>query len=140
MSMYTKFFKDVSLSDINQVGGKNASLGELWQHLAPQGVQLPNGFATTSDAYRYFLESAGIRDRIADILASIDVQNVKDLQSKAAEVRGLIIAAAFPADLEQEIRDGYAELCRLCGRENLVVAIRSSATAEDLPNASFAGQ
>lgn len=140
MSTYTKFFKDVSLGDINQVGGKNASLGEMWQHLAPQGVQLPNGFATTADAYRYFLESTGIRGRIGELLASINVQDVKDLQTKAAEVRKLIVDAAFPHDLEQDIRDGYAELCRLCGRENLVVAIRSSATAEDLPNASFAGQ
>lgn len=140
MHTYIKFFKDVALGDINQVGGKNASLGEMWQHLAPQGVQLPNGFATTADAYRYFLESAGIRDRVAELLASIDVNDVKGLQAKAAEIRSTIVNAPLPQDFEQEIRDGYAELCKLCGRDNLVVAIRSSATAEDLPNASFAGQ
>lgn len=140
MHQYIKFFKDVSLGDINQVGGKNASLGEMWQHLAPQGVQLPNGFATTADAYRYFLDSAGIHDRIGQILASIDTHDVKGLQTKAAEIRALITDAPLPADLEQDIRAGYAELCALCGRETLVVAIRSSATAEDLPNASFAGQ
>jgi pyruvate,water dikinase len=140
MYKHIRFFKDVSLADIPQVGGKNASLGEMWQHLAPQGVQLPNGFATTADAYYYFLESAGIREHISGILAGIDTHDVKALQAKAAQIRSIIVEAALPADLEQDIRDGYKELCRLCNRENLVVAIRSSATAEDLPNASFAGQ
>ncbi len=140
--MYThiKFFKDIVLTDIPEVGGKNASLGEMVHYLAPLGVNLPNGFATTAKSYYTFLEKAGIRDEIANILASINVNDVTDAEPKAARIRQLIIDAKFPEDFEAEIRQGYQELCGICGQENLIVAIRSSATAEDLPNASFAGQ
>jgi len=140
MHTYIKFFKDIVLADIPEVGGKNASLGEMVHYLAPQGVNLPNGFATTAKAYYYFLESAGIKDEIAQILSTINTNDVTDAEPKAARIRQLIIDAKFPEDFEAEIRQGYQELCKICGQENLIVAIRSSATAEDLPNASFAGQ
>jgi pyruvate,water dikinase len=140
--MYThiKFFKDIVLTDIPEVGGKNASLGEMFHYLAPKGVNLPNGFATTAKAYYYFLEQAGIRDEIASILGTINVNDVTDAEKKAARIRSLITEAKFPDDFEAEIKQGYKELCGICGQENLIVAVRSSATAEDLPNASFAGQ
>lgn len=141
--MYThiKFFKDIVLTDIPEVGGKNASLGEMVHYLAPQGVNLPNGFATTAKAYYYFLEQAGIKDEIARILASIDVNNVTDAEQKAAQIRSLITSAPFPSDFEADIKAGYKELSAICGQQqDLIVAVRSSATAEDLPNASFAGQ
>lgn len=140
MYKHIKFFKDLTLPDIPQVGGKNASLGEMVHYLAPQGVHLPNGFATTSDAYRYFLSSTGLSDRIRQELEGLDVDDIKELAKRGAKLRSMISAADLPQDFEQEIREGYQELSELCGRENLVVAIRSSATAEDLPDASFAGQ
>lgn len=140
MATYIKFFKDIVLTDIGEVGGKNASLGEMFHYLAPQGVNLPNGFATTAKAYYYFLEEANIKDEIASTLASINVNDVTDAEQKAKHIRDLIINAPFPADFEAEIKQGYKELSDICGQQDLIVAIRSSATAEDLPNASFAGQ
>lgn len=142
MAQYIKFFKDLALTDIPQVGGKNASLGEMVRHLAPQGVKLPNGLATTADAYRYFLTKSGLSDRIAKALEGLDTDDVKDLAHRGAAIRAMVNAAELPKDFEDEIRAGYSQLSRECGREHddLVVAIRSSATAEDLPDASFAGQ
>lgn len=140
MHRYIKFFKDITLPDIPEVGGKNASLGEMYKYLAPKGVNLPNGFATTSKAYRYFIKSAGLGDQIESILDGLNVKNVRELKKRGAEVRGLILHAKMPIDFEAEIIDGYHELSKACGKNNLVVAVRSSATAEDLPNASFAGQ
>jgi len=140
MYKYVKFFKEISLPDIPQVGGKNASLGEMYKHLAPKGINLPNGFATTAASYYYFLEQAGIRDSIEKILESLDVRNIRSLRKKGAKIRALIMKAKLPKDFEEEVRQGYRELSHVCGRGDLVVAIRSSATAEDLPNASFAGQ
>jgi pyruvate,water dikinase len=140
MYKYIRFFKEISIADIPQVGGKNASLGEMYQYLAPKGVKLPNGFATTSQAYFYFLDQSGVKNEITKILAGLDVHNVRSLAKKAAKVRSLILKAKLPKDFEAEIIRGYHELSEACGRPNLVVAIRSSATAEDLPNASFAGQ
>lgn len=140
MYKYVRFFKEISIGDIPQVGGKNASLGEMYQYLAPKGVKLPNGFATTSQAYFYFLDQSGVKNEITKILAGLDVHNVRSLEKKAAQVRSLILKAKLPKDFEAEIIRGYHELSEICGRHNLVVAIRSSATAEDLPNASFAGQ
>src|SRR5664279_5092218 len=127
MYKYIQFFKDLTLVDIPQVGGKNASLGEMVHYLAPQGVHLPNGFATTSDAYRYFLSSTGLSDRIRQELEGLDVDDIKELAKRGAKLRSMIIAADLPQDFEQEIREGYRELSEQCGRENLVVAIRSSA-------------
>jgi pyruvate,water dikinase len=141
MYKYLKFFEELSINDIPQVGGKNASLGEMYHHLGPQGVNLPNGVATTADAYRYFLQEAGLNDAIAQTLEGLDVNNMHELASRAGHIREMIVNATLPADFEEEIKRGYKELCQKCDHdEDMVVAIRSSATAEDLPNASFAGQ
>ena len=141
MYKYLKFFEELSIDDIPQVGGKNASLGEMYHHLRPQGVNLPNGVATTADAYRYFLEQAGLNQRISETLEGLDVSNVHDLAQRGTAIREMIVNATLPDDFQEEIRRGYRELCQKCGHDgDMVVAIRSSATAEDLPNASFAGQ
>ena len=142
MYKYLKFFEELSIDDIPVVGGKNASLGEMYHHLRPQGVNLPNGVATTADAYRYFLEKTGLSERITEALEGLDVTNMKELATRGALIRDMIVDADLPEDFMEEIRRGYEELCRKCGHEknDLVCAIRSSATAEDLPNASFAGQ
>ncbi len=141
MYRYLKFFEELSINDIPQVGGKNASLGEMYHHLRPRGVNLPNGVATTADAYRYFLEQAGLSQQISERLIGLDVNNVHDLSVRGAAIRELIVNARLPHDFEEEIKLGYKELCRKCGHDgDMVVAIRSSATAEDLPDASFAGQ
>ena len=141
MYKYLKFFEELSIDDIPTVGGKNASLGEMYHHLRPQGVNLPNGVATTADAYRYFLSEAGINQQIIDQLTGLDVNNVHDLAARGAAIREIITNSRLPEDFEEEIKRGYRELCQKCGHNgDMVVAIRSSATAEDLPNASFAGQ
>jgi len=140
MYRHIKFFKDITLTDIPQVGGKNASLGEMVRHLGPKGIKLPNGFATTSASYFYFLKESGVQAKIEQMLVGLDVKNVKSLEKRAAEIRATIVKAKLPQDFEDEIRAGYRELSKICGHGELVVAIRSSATAEDLPDASFAGQ
>ncbi|MFA5003779.1 MAG: phosphoenolpyruvate synthase [Candidatus Saccharimonadales bacterium] len=140
MHKYIKFFKEISLPDIPEVGGKNASLGEMYRYLAPKGINLPNGFATTSQAYFYFLDQTGIAQKIDEILRGLDVKNVREVAKRGAKIRAIIIKAKLPKDFEDEIRRGYKELSQVCGKGDLVVAVRSSATAEDLPNASFAGQ
>ncbi|QQS19817.1 phosphoenolpyruvate synthase [Candidatus Saccharibacteria bacterium] len=142
MYKYLKFFEELSINDIPQVGGKNASLGEMYHHLRPQGVNLPNGVATTADAYRYFLKDAGLSEGITKTLEGLDVTNVPELAKRGQIIRDMIVAAEMPQDFQDEILLGYKELSEKCGRPkgDLVVAIRSSATAEDLPNASFAGQ
>jgi pyruvate,water dikinase len=140
MYKYIRFFKDITIADVPQVGGKNASLGEMFRALTPQGINLPNGYGTTAQAYYYFLDQAGIREAIIEKLKGLNINDVKDLQARGAAIRELIYNAALPADFEKEIRDAYAELGQMVGQPDLVVAIRSSATAEDLPNASFAGQ
>ena len=132
MYKYLKFFEEISIDDIPQVGGKNASLGEMYHHLRPQGVSLPNGVATTADAYRYFLEQAGLSQQISDSLQGLDVSNVRDLEARGTYIRELIVNAQLPEDFKEEIRRGYRELCQKCGHDgDMVVAIRSSATAED---------
>ncbi|HEU4914277.1 MAG TPA: phosphoenolpyruvate synthase [Candidatus Saccharimonadales bacterium] len=140
MYKHIAFFKDISLSNIPQVGGKNASLGEMYKHLAPKGINLPNGFATTAKAYYYFLESAGIRAEISRILDGLDIKDMRELKKRGSKIRALIVKSKLPKDLEDEIKEGYRRLSQECGKKELVVAVRSSATAEDLPNASFAGQ
>ena len=141
MYKYLKFFEELSIDDIPVVGGKNASLGEMFHHLRPQGVNLPNGVATTADAYRYFLEEAGLNSQISKELEGLDVTNVHELAFRGNRIRNLIVNAEMPDDFKEEIVRGYRELCKKCGHDgDMVVAIRSSATAEDLPNASFAGQ
>lgn len=140
MYKYIKFFNEITLPDVPQVGGKNASLGEMVRHLAPQGVNLPNGFATTARSYFYFLEQTGLQAKIQNNLQGLNTANVRDLAKRGAKIRALITRAKLPKDFEEEIRQGYRELSRQCGHKEIVVAVRSSATAEDLPNASFAGQ
>jgi pyruvate,water dikinase len=125
------------MSDVEAVGGKNASLGEMISQL-PQGVRVPTGFATTAHAFRQFLAHDGLAARISKRLNTLDTEDVRALAAAGAEIRGWMEAQPFPADLEQAIREAFAKLC--AGNEQASFAVRSSATAEDLPDASFAGQ
>ncbi len=136
---YIRFFKDIRIEDIPLVGGKNASLGEMYRELSPHGVKVPNGFAITGEAYRYLLDQAGAWPALHAALDGLDPTNVTDLAKRGARAREIIYSAPLPADLQTEILTAYAELRREYG-EALSVAVRSSATAEDLPTASFAGQ
>lgn len=134
-----RWFSDLTLEDVPSVGGKNASLGEMVRELAGAGVKVPNGFAVTVDAYRQFLSQLGLDERIRRMLDGLNSQNVEDLHSRASDVRHAIVAIPFPTDVQDAILDAYAKIGQ--GRtSNVAVAVRSSATAEDLPNASFAGQ
>ncbi|MFA4936960.1 MAG: phosphoenolpyruvate synthase [Patescibacteria group bacterium] len=133
-------FSEISIKDIPLVGGKNASLGEMYRKLTPQGIPVPNGFAITAFAYRYLLTKAGIKKSIQKILKGLNVKNVADLQTRGQAVRQLIMTVHWPKDLEQAIRKEYRNLSKTFGVKATDVAVRSSATAEDLPDASFAGQ
>lgn len=124
-------------NDIDKVGGKNASLGEMISHLTDLGVSVPGGFATTSEAFNKFLIGTGLQDKIKDALQGLDVDDVAALTATGKKIRDMIIEQELPKDLEQEIRDAFAEMSE---GEDIAVAVRSSATAEDLPDASFAGQ
>jgi len=140
MRKYTKFFNELGIKDVPMVGGKNASLGEMYRNLAEKGVKVPNGFATTSEAYNYILEQGGLRAEIEKILKGLDTRNVKDLMKRGEKVRTTILKTSFPKDLMEEIFKSYEELSRQYKSKTVDVAVRSSATAEDLPDASFAGQ
>lgn len=133
------WFDEVGIADIPLVGGKNASLGEMIQQLTAKGVSVPNGFATTAHAYRYFIESAGLEAKLREIFADLDVEDVNNLQQKGKQARALILDTPFPQELQTAIVDAYGKLCDRYGADT-DVAVRSSATAEDLPDASFAGQ
>lgn len=144
--------EQVGLSHLAQVGGKNASLGEMLQQLVPQGIRVPGGFAVTAAAYRYFLASADLEPQLRQILADLDVTDVRNLQHRGRAVRSLILHTPFPLELQTAISDAYQQMCQEYGAgsssSNTIpdatpdadVAVRSSATAEDLPDASFAGQ
>jgi pyruvate, water dikinase len=134
------FFDEVTIHDIPLVGGKNASLGEMYQKLTKRGVKVPFGFAVTAYAYRYLLKEAGIEQSIRKILKGLDTQNISDLAKRGEAVRQVILHAKFPPKLEQAIVEAYRKLSKGLGGANADVAVRSSATAEDLPDASFAGQ
>ncbi|HXH71575.1 MAG TPA: phosphoenolpyruvate synthase [Mariprofundaceae bacterium] len=134
---YIRWFDEITLEDVPLVGGKNASLGELYQELVPQGVLVPNGFAITAEAYRYVLE--GLWDKLHGILDELDPDDVDDLATRARQARNLVYGAGLPDDLQAEILDAYHKLQKEYGK-SLSLAVRSSATAEDLPTASFAGQ
>ena len=136
------WFDQIGIEDIPFVGGKNASLGEMYRILTPRGVKIPNGFAITATAYRYFIEKAGIKDRIRDILKTLDTKDMKNLSDRGYQVRQTILTAEFPQELKTEILTQYRNLCGAYhkDRSDVDVAVRSSATAEDLPDASFAGQ
>ncbi len=130
-------FENLRMTDVEVVGGKNASLGEMIAHL-PTGVRVPTGFATTAHAFREFLKAGGLADTINRMLATLDTEDVRALAQVGAEIRGLIERQPFPPDLEKAIRDAFATLSG--GSAQASFAVRSSATAEDLPDASFAGQ
>ena len=136
---YIRFFDQLGIGDIPLVGGKNASLGEMYRQLVPQGVKVPNGFAITAEAYRYLLEAAGAMDRLREALDGLDADDVRDLARRGARAREIIYAAGMPDDLKLQIVRAYHRLQEEYGEE-LSLAVRSSATAEDLPDASFAGQ
>ncbi len=137
---YIKFFETIGMDDVDLVGGKNASLGEMYRHLTQQGVNVPNGFATTRDAYLLFLSQNDLSGRIETLLSGLQVENISALQHAAKEVRELILNETLPKALEAEILEAYVTLSVQYGGNNIDVAVRSSATAEDLPDASFAGQ
>jgi len=138
MSANVLWFSELGLDDLDQVGGKNSSLGEMVQNLSKAGVRVPNGFATTADAYRRFIAHEDLAEAISVQLADLDIDDVARLAVVGRNIRSAVVAQPFPPDLEAEIRAGYAELAG--GDEQLSFAVRSSATAEDLPDASFAGQ
>lgn len=137
---FVYFFKDLTIKDVPIVGGKNASLGEMYGHLNKKGIRIPNGFATSSWAYKYFMESTGLTDKIKNILKGLDTADVRDLMKRGAMIRKLIITTEMPTDFRSEIVKAYRELSLEHKQKNIDVAVRSSATAEDLPDASFAGQ
>ncbi|NIO05259.1 MAG: phosphoenolpyruvate synthase, partial [Proteobacteria bacterium] len=151
MPAYIKWFDEIGMEDLSTVGGKNASLGEMRRELTAKGVNVPNGFCVTVDGYKHFLEEGevlGIRflaekgkvpEAIEQILSDLDINSLENLSLRGSKVRRLIQSIDFPKDLEEEIVGAYGRLCEEYG-EDTDVAVRSSATAEDLPDASFAGQ
>jgi pyruvate,water dikinase len=154
------WFEEVGTKDVGLVGGKNSSLGEMIQQLQPKGVNVPGGFATTAYAYRHFIKGAGLEDKLRKIFADLDTEDIENLQKRGKQARSLILNTPFPEDVEMAITTAYKRLCEryesdpnFCERfegadkeecekhiANVDVAVRSSATAEDLPEASFAGQ
>ncbi len=137
---HIKWLDEVSADDVKLVGGKNASLGEMIRELKSEGVNVPYGFALTADSYWYLLDSNNLREKIEDALKNLDTHNINDLKEKTTKARELIFNAEMPDDLYDEIKEAYRKLSEYYNEENSDVAVRSSATAEDLPDASFAGQ
>jgi pyruvate,water dikinase len=133
-------FRDIGIADVPRVGGKNASLGEMIRELGSKGIQVPDGFALEASAYREFLRHNHLEGKIHAIMDALDVRDVDALLRSTGEIRRLILKGEFPEEMESEVREAYHALCRQYGGENIDVAVRSSATAEDLPTASFAGQ
>jgi len=136
---YIRWFNELTIDDVPLVGGKNASLGEMYRELTPQGIQIPNGFAVTAEAYRYVLEYTHSWEALHQALDDLNPDDVTDLAKRARKAREIVYAARFPEDLEQQIIAAFKQLKDQYG-DDLSVAVRSSATAEDLPTASFAGQ
>ncbi|NJM73146.1 MAG: phosphoenolpyruvate synthase [Scytonema sp. RU_4_4] len=133
------WFDEVGITDIPIVGGKNASLGEMIQQLTPKGINVPIGFATTAYAYRYFIQGAGLEERLRELFSDLDVEDVKNLRERGKKARSLLLHTPFPKELREAIVKAYQTLCERYNPDT-DVAVRSSATAEDLPDASFAGQ
>ncbi|MEH2054687.1 MAG: phosphoenolpyruvate synthase [Nostoc sp.] len=133
------WFDEIGIADIPVVGGKNASLGEMIQQLTPKGINVPTGFTTTAYAYRYFIQSAGLEAKLRKLFADLDVEDVKNLRERGKKARSLLIHTPFSVELREAIATAYHSLCERYHTET-DVAVRSSATAEDLPDASFAGQ
>jgi pyruvate,water dikinase len=138
-SQFIRWFDSLSIDDVSIVGGKNASLGEMYRELTPQGVKVPNGFAVTAEAYRYLIETAGILLPMRDLVSGLDKDNLNDFAHRGRALRDLVYRAPLPDDLAAEIANAYGMLEDEYG-PHTDVAVRSSATAEDLPTASFAGQ
>ncbi|WP_367754188.1 phosphoenolpyruvate synthase [Flavobacterium sp. WC2430] len=139
-SKLTLFFDKISITDIETVGGKNASLGEMYNQLNPLGITIPNGFAVTASAYRLFRKENHLEETLNDLLLSLDTKNYSNLSETGKKARHLILSAKIPDTIKTEIDTAYQSLCKQTGIKNVGVAVRSSATAEDLPTASFAGQ
>ena len=137
---YVIWFEKLRMTDVEQVGGKNASLGEMISQLAGSGVRVPGGFATTAQAYRDFLQHNGLADKISAVLAKLDIDDVSELARIGKEIRQWIIDTPFPAKLDADIKEAWDQMVADAGGADISVAVRSSATAEDLPDASFAGQ
>lgn len=140
MSDLVLWLDDLRLSDLGKVGGKNSSLGEMIGHLSRLGVSVPGGFATTADAFKQFIAQSGLADRIQGRLASLDVEDVAALTTAGSEIRRWVIETPLIPEFDKAVRDAYVQLCAKAGTTDVAVAVRSSATAEDLPDASFAGQ
>jgi len=136
---YIKEFKELSNDKVALVGGKNASLGEMFNQLSPKGIKIPDGFATTAEAYWLFLDENNIREKLAQLVQKIDLIEFSNLREVGAEARALVLNATIPEKNTSEIKTAYRNLYAECNSE-IEVAVRSSATAEDLPTASFAGQ
>jgi len=134
------WLNEVGMEDVELVGGKNASLGEMIKGLSPMGIKIPMGYVVTADAYRYFIEYNNLQEKIKEALKGLNPNDVFDLQKRGLTVREMIKGGKFPEDLRQQILDYYAKLSEMYGQHRVDVAVRSSATAEDLPDASFAGQ
>ena len=132
------WFQELNMGDVEIVGGKNASLGEMISNLSSLGVSVPGGFATTAEAYREFLSQSGLNEKIKKALDELDIEDVKALAKTGAQIRRWIIDTPFNEEFEKSIKKAFDTLQN--GNENIKVAVRSSATAEDLPDASFAGQ
>jgi pyruvate, water dikinase len=139
MEPFIKLFNQISYQDLGKVGGKNASLGEMFNQLNPVGVKVPDGYATTADAYWFFLDNQNLRQQLTQVLNSLDLDQFSNLAAVGEKARSLILQATLPEELCQEIEKGYDYLKKQYGEE-ISLAVRSSATAEDLPTASFAGQ
>ena len=139
-SRNVRWFSELGLGDLEEVGGKNASLGEMVSHLTDLGVRVPDGFATTSEAFHRFIGDTGLAERIAGLLDDLDTDDVRRLAEVGREIREAVVGQPFPEDLEAEVRAAYEKLAAESGGDEASFAVRSSATAEDLPDASFAGQ
>ncbi|MEM4282090.1 MAG: phosphoenolpyruvate synthase [Candidatus Woesearchaeota archaeon] len=137
---FVLWFDEIGMADVSLVGGKNASLGEMYRELTKKGINVPNGFAITAYAYRHFIKESGLEPQIRRLLKGLDVTNIKDLSERGRKIRELIQRAYFSPELKHAIIEAYHKLCKLYKTPNVDVAVRSSATAEDLPEASFAGQ
>jgi pyruvate,water dikinase len=137
---FVQFFNELTIKNVPEVGGKNASLGEMYQKLTKKGINFANGFATTASAYNYFLEQSSLKQKIEKVLSDLNTHDVEQLMKKGAQVRSLILKTKLPEDFSKALITAYHKLSKESGVKNLDVAVRSSATAEDLPDASFAGQ
>ena len=137
---FIRFFDEISNKDVSTVGGKNASVGEMYRNLSAQEINVPFGFSTTAEAYRTFLSETGIKEPLIQLLSTLDPDDVDSLSNVGQKIRTLILNTPFPKSLTEAIASAYSTLCAHYNLSIIDVAVRSSATAEDLPNASFAGQ